>query len=70
MTIIDAQEKQRNVKYNDTNRIQRIFELGDYVLVKVDIRTKEDDRFAGPYKIIRKLHDRNYELENEKAKKF
>ena len=62
--IKEVQEKQKNVKYQDENRINREFNVGNEVLVKVDVRSKEQDRFIGPFKIIDKRHDRSYVLKD------
>ena len=66
--IENVKEKQRNVKFKDENRIHREFDVNDEVLVKVDNRSKEEDRFIGPFKIIRKVHDRQYELKDKNGK--
>jgi len=34
------------------------------VLVKVEQRSKEEDRFEGPYEIVGKVHDRIYKMKN------
>ena len=59
---------------------RRQFFPGDDVLVKVESRTKDQGRYDGPYKVIQKVHDRRYVLEDmsgktcernvEKIKKF
>ena len=59
---------------------RRQFFPGDDVLVKVESRTKDQGRYDGPYKVVRKVHDRRYVLEDmsgktcernvEKIKKF
>ena len=66
--IEEIQEKQRNVKYRNADRINREFKIDDNVLVKIDIRKKEDDRYRGPFRVIKKLHDRSYELMDKEGK--
>ena len=41
---------------------QTCFNVGDNVLVKCDIRNKNDDRYEGPIKVSKIIHDRSYEL--------
>ena len=68
LIIKEVQDKQRKVRHNNDNRIHREFEIGDDVLVKVDVRSKEEDRFSGPYTISNKIHDRQYELKDKNGK--
>ena len=59
---------------------KRIFQIGEEVLVKIETRTKDKDRFKGPYEIVQQIHDRRYRLKHandriiernvEKLKKF
>ena len=62
--IKEIQEKQRNVKYKDKNTINRLFEIGDKVLIKQENRTKEDDRYVWPYNVVNKIHGRSYTLQD------
>jgi len=66
--IREVQNKQGIKKDKDKNEFHREFEIGDKVLMKVDIRSKEDDRYVGPLQIIKKLHDRSYELIDNNGK--
>ena len=34
------------------------------MLVKVEQRSKEEDRFEGPYQIVGKVQDRRYKMKN------
>jgi len=43
---------------------RRVFQVGENVLVKVEQRSKEEDRFEGPYQIVGKVHDRRYKIKN------
>ena len=59
---------------------KRRFQIGEEVLVKIETRTKDKDRFEGPYEIVQQIHDRRYRLKHtngriiernvEKIKKF
>ena len=53
---------------NTEIQTKREFRIGDYVLFKAETRAKDKDRCMGPYKVIRKIHDRRYLLENEEGK--
>jgi len=43
---------------------KRRFQIGEEVLVKIETRTKDKDRFEGPYKIVQQIHDRRYRLKD------
>jgi hypothetical protein len=47
---------------------RRSFNIGDQVLVKVEMRTKDKDRYEGPYRVVQKIHDRRYLLQPENGK--
>ena len=64
----EVRHKQQNLKYNNNSRTHRTFAVNDKVLVKIDIRNKDDDRYKGPCQIIRKIHDRSYEVKDEEGK--
>ena len=59
---------------------KRKFQIGEEVLVKVESRTKNKNRFEGSYKIEEQIHERRYRLKHpnggtfernvEKIKKF
>ena len=70
-------EKQEIIKfrnqinnYENEKRTHRSFNIGDKVLVKIDIRNKQDNRYSGPHTIQNKLHDNSYQLENKFGKSF
>jgi len=42
--------------------------MEDEVLVKAETRTKDKDRYEGPYKVIEKIHDRRYLLQQNDGK--
>ena len=44
------------------------FDIGDEVLVEAEARSKNKDRFKGPYIVIQKIHDRRYLLEDQEGK--
>jgi len=48
----------------------RQFEVGDYVLVKLETRNKSQDRFEGPYRITEKIHERRYAVQGENGKRL
>jgi hypothetical protein len=60
-----AQEGQTT---KETITPRREFNIGDEVLVKVESRTKDKDRYEGPYIIREKVHDRRYLLQDERGK--
>jgi len=47
---------------------RRSFDIGDEVLLKAEARSKDKDIFEGPYKVIQKIHDRRYLLEDQEGK--
>jgi len=49
---------------------QRAFQLGDKVLVKKEIRNKSDDKYDGPFKVVEKIHERSYRLEDSNKKQI
>ena len=46
----------------------RDFEMEDVVLIKQEIRNKDDARWEGPYKVIKKIHERSYLLKDQNGK--
>ena len=54
----------------ETVLTRRKFKIGDQVLVKVETRTKDKERYEGPYRIIKKIHDRRYLVQNEKGQRI
>jgi transposase InsO family protein len=63
-------ENENKVKYNNVGRVNRKFNINEAVLIKAEGRTKEEDRFIGPFKIIRQIHERSYELQDEKGRRL
>ena len=59
------QEKQKNIKYDNSSKTHREFNIGAEVLLKVDNRSKEEDRFQGPFTIVNKEHERKYVLKDK-----
>jgi len=57
--------QQRENKMSQTCEQKRDFKQGDMVLMKVESRLKGTDRFEGPYRITRKIHNRSVEFENK-----
>ena len=45
---------------------KRIFQVGDDVVVRLETRTKDKNRFEGPFKVVEQVHDRRYRLKDEK----
>jgi hypothetical protein len=68
--IKKVRENEDKVKYRQENRTNRIFSVNDEVLVKVEGRTKDEERYMGPFMIIRKIHDRSYECQDINGKKI
>jgi hypothetical protein len=66
-TMINRNEITEN---QETEPTKRKFEIGDKVLVKKEIRTKDQERYEGPYTITRKIHERSYEMKNEEGTKI
>ena len=58
------EEKQNNVRKATT---KRKFKEGDEVLIKKEMRNKDQGRYEGPYKVIGMNHERSYRLQNEKG---
>lgn len=64
-----GQNKQRTESEpKDQTITKREFAIGEEVLVKVETRTKDKERFEGPYKIAERIHDRRYRLCNQEGK--
>ena len=55
--ILEKQDKSLNLT-------DRTFCLGEKVLVKNDIRNKDEARYEGPYTIIEIIHERSYRMIN------
>jgi len=68
--IKTAIKNQKLVNYHNENRGNRHFEINEEVLVKKEGRVKDDNRYEGPYRVTKKIHDRSYELENNTGKKI
>jgi hypothetical protein len=62
--IIEEVQQMENKK-PQTHVQKRCFKQGDLVLLKVENRLKGTDRYEGPYRIIRNIHNRSVELENK-----
>ena len=60
-----AKRNQLKITYNNGNRIERNFNIGENVLVKNDNRKKDEDKYDGPFKIIDKKNNRSYILKRE-----
>ena len=63
--VKEVQEKQKNIKYDNSSKTHREFNIGAEVLLKVDNRSKEEDRFQGPFTIVNKEHERKYVLKDK-----
>ena len=63
--IEELQEKQD--KYEKVGT-KRMYNIGDKVMLKKEIRQKNDDKYEGPYMIIEKIHDRSYRLKDQSGK--
>ena len=44
------------------------FNIEDEVLVKAETKTKDTDRYEGLYKVVEKIHDRRYLLQQNDGK--
>jgi hypothetical protein len=62
--------EQNERKPDKTYPTKRSFDIGDKVLVKVESRTKDKDRYEGPYRVVQKIHDRRYLLQEENGKEI
>ena len=49
---------------------RRKFKVGDEVLVAIEMRNKGTDKFEGPYRVIDKIHDRQYMLEDQDGRRI
>ena len=66
--VEEVQSKQRNLNYKNENRIHREFDINEEVLVKIDVRKKEEDRYIGPFIVVRRIHANSYELRDRDGK--
>ena len=71
---INREEITRQIK-EQQNKMEegitkRNFTVGDKVLIKKEIRTKEQDKYEGPYTITSKNHERQYTLVDEQGRKL
>jgi transposase InsO family protein len=64
------ENNERKVKYKEDGRTNRIFKINDEVLVKAEGQLKEEDRYVGPFKILRQIHERSFELINHDGKRI
>lgn len=55
-------------KYDNSKRTHRTFNIGDLILVKQDVRSKHENRFVGPFRILSQIHDNSYKVQNIKTK--
>ena len=65
--ISEIQKKQDMIlgkQDKSLNLTDRTFCLGEQVLVKKEIRNKDEARYEGPYTIIEKIHERSYRMRN------
>ena len=62
-----SQRDETQEEKKETEQTERKFNIGDEVLVKVELRSKDKERYEGPYRIIQKVHDRRYKIQNEKG---
>ena len=60
--------KEENMGKNMTVGTIRNFEIGEKVLIKKNNALKDEFRFIGPAIIIKKVHERSYELQLENGK--
>lgn len=63
--IEELQEKQDMYEKVGT---KRKYNIGDKVMIKKEIRHKNDDKYEGPYMITEKIHDRSYRLKDQSGK--
>ena len=57
-----SQRDETQEEKKETEQTERKFNIGDEVLVKVELRSKDKERYEGPYRIIQKVHDRRYKM--------
>ena len=60
--------KQLSKKIKEPERIYTTFDMGDEILVKGETRTKDKDRYEGPYEVVEKIHDQRYLLQQNDGK--
>jgi len=68
--IKGIQHKQGNKEKTNEEETKREFKINDEVLVKTEVRTKEQDRYIGPYTVVQKRHDRSYILRDKNDKEL
>jgi len=56
------QQRTNAITQNSDTETKRKFEEDEQVLVKIENRTKDKERYEGPYKILNKIHERRYQL--------
>jgi len=52
------------------NNTRRQFKVGDTVLIKKEVRSKGDDKYDGPFRIVQKIHDRRYLLQDDDGRRL
>ena len=60
--LVKEQKEKNDSKDNNGEITIRRFNVGDEVLVKIENRSKNQERYEGPFKIMEKIHDRRYLL--------
>ena len=49
---------------------RREFAVGEDVLVKREVRKKDEDKYEGPFQITKRIHERRYMLRNNEGKEI
>ena len=64
----EIQKNHKMINYDENKKTNRVFKIGENVLVKKDLKNKEDDRYEGPGEVIEKRHDRSYIIKMQDGK--
>ena len=58
-------KEEKQTETQESYETKRTFKVGDDVLVEIENRSKDKERYGGPYQIIEKIHDRRYRLRDK-----
>jgi len=62
--------QQTSEKTETKSESKRTFEVGEKVLVRNENRNKDQERFEGPYQVVKKVHDRRYLLQRDDGRRI
>ena len=62
----DEEEESDNAEIQTKRKVQ----IGEEVLVKREGGSKDQSQFVGPYRVVKKIHERRYKLQDENGKEI